>query len=492
MKYKISGIVMAVIMFAVAAMSVPAETEEQQRGRVHQHLTYRQYEECDDDTSQLCSHLPLVIINTNGQEIPGAPTDEEDMFGEKIYATAKDGSSFIQAEISVIDNADSANHLSDTPAFTTLSQFRIRGHSSRRFEKSSYLLKFIDEDGKDNAVSVMGMDAHNEWALHGPYLDRSLVRNYMWYNISGEIMDWAPNVRFCEVILNGDYRGLYLMTETITNGDDCRLNLKMNVKNSEVTGYLLRMDRPTEADISAIRDIYTFTERIGRVNVDMAIRYPGKNRLTGESAKDIELDFAAFEKALYSYDHDNEDYGYWNWIEEDSFVDYFIINEITRNVDAGSYSTYIYKEVNGKYKMCVWDFNNACDNYQEEEKAPQGFKMPNSPFYFMLFKDEEFAEHVIERYRQLRKSYLSDEYLMNYIDETLAYLGPAIDRNNAKWDEIITQWAPLEPETRNVHSHEEAVAQLKSWLLERSQWMDNNIDALRAVAHPSRNKKYDH
>ena len=64
----------------------------------------------------------------------------------------------------------------------------------------------------------MGMDAHYEWAMHGPYLDKSLIRNYMWYNIAGEIMDYAPNVRFCEVIINGEYKGLYVMTGTITNG----------------------------------------------------------------------------------------------------------------------------------------------------------------------------------------------------------------------------------------------------------------------------------
>lgn len=81
---------------------------------------------------------------------------------------------------------------------------------------------------------------------------------------------------------------------------------------------------------------------------------------------------------------------------------------------------------------------------------------------------------------------------MKNIDETLSYLGPAIERNNERWSEVITKWAPLKPETRNVYSHEEAVAQLKNWLLERGQWLDNNIDALQADAHPTRNKKYDH
>ena len=112
----------------------------------------------------------------------------------------------------------------------------------RTFEKRSYRLNFVDEEGLDNPVAVMGMDAHSDWALYGPSLDKSLIRNYMWYNISGEIMAWAPNVRYCELILNGEYEGLYLMVETITNGNDCRLDLSDQAYGTSVTGYLLRSD----------------------------------------------------------------------------------------------------------------------------------------------------------------------------------------------------------------------------------------------------------
>ena len=79
------------------------------------------------------------------------------------------------------------------------------------------------------------MDAHHEWALHGPFLDKTLVRNYMWYNISGEIMEYSPNVRFFELVLNGEYRGLYLATEMITAGKEgARLNLQVNKKDNTV------------------------------------------------------------------------------------------------------------------------------------------------------------------------------------------------------------------------------------------------------------------
>ena len=492
MKYKLLGGAMAALIL-VCALAASALEAEEGPIRIHQHLSARDPDAgCSCDGAELCTHLPLVIIDTGGQELPGAPNGEEDYYGEELYTTAEDGTDFINVQVTVIDNQAGNNHPSDTPDFTTASQFRIRGHASRHFEKSPYLLKFINEDGEDNPISVMGMGAHNEWVLNGPYLDKSLIRNYLCYNLAGEIMEYAPNVRYCELIVDGDYRGLYLMVESITAGDDCRLNLRSNVKDSSITGYLLRLDRTVEEEVGSTRDIYTYMERMIFVRDDEAIRYPGKNRLTEELAREIELEYSAFEKALYSYDYDTEEYGYWNYIDVDNFVDYFIINEFTRNVDSGRYSTYLYKELGEKYKLCVWDFNNAMDNFPDDEITTENFALSDRVWYDMLFRDEEFAERVIERYWELRRTVFSDEYLNRYIDETLEWLGPAIDRNTERWRESIEEWEPLTPEERNVYSQEEAVDQVRHWLHERGEWLDENIQALQARAHPSRNHAYNH
>ena len=492
MKYKLLGGAIALLVL-VCALAASALEAEEGPARDHQHLSSRGPDAgCGCDGAELCTHLPLVIIDTGGQEIPGAPNGEEDDYGEELYTTAEDGTDFINVQVAVIDNQDGNNHPSDTPDFTTASQFRIRGHASRHFEKSPYLLKFIDEDGEDNPISVMGMGAHNEWVLNGPYLDKSLIRNYLCYNLAGEIMEYAPNVRYCELIVDGDYRGLYLMLESITSGDDCRLNLRSNVRDSSITGYLLRLDRTVEEEVGSTRDIYTYMERMIFVRDDEAIRYPGKNRLTEELAREIELEYSAFEKALYSYDYDTEEYGYWNYIDVDNFVDYFIINEFTRNVDSGRYSTYLYKELGEKYKLCVWDFNNTMDNFPDDEITTENFALSDRVWYDMLFRDEEFAERVIERYWELRRTVFSDEYLNRYIDETLEWLGPAIDRNTERWRESIEEWEPLTPEERNVYSQEEAVDQVRHWLHERGEWLDENIQALQARAHPSRNHAYNH
>lgn len=492
MKYRVIGTLAAVLMLLTVLLT-SAWSDEGPANRVHQHLTARQPDAgCDCDGSELCTHLPLVLIDTGGQEIPGKVTGQTDDFGETINTLAADGRDVIDVSFVVVDNQTRNNHPFDEATLTTTAQIRVRGHSSRLFEKSPYQLDFVDENGEAAPAAVMGMPAHSEWVLYGPYLDKSLVRNYMWYNIAGEVMEWAPNVRYCELILNGEYRGLYLMVETITDGVDCRLNLSTTEQNVKTTGYLLRGDRTTQEDLGGQRDIYTYLERMLTLQTDILIKYPGRSSLTQELRQEIELDYAAFEKALYSYDYDTDDYGYWNYIDVDNFVDYFLINEFSLNVDAGRYSTYIYKDLSGKFKLAVWDFNNACDNFPADPLIPDQINMVSHTWFFMLCKSEDFVERLLDRYDELRASVLNETYLLNYIDETLAYLGPAVERNNQRWNDAMTQWEPLTPVERNLHSHEEAVDQLKEWLYERGIWLDENIHTIRQNCHPSRTKVYDH
>lgn len=492
MKYRTLGAVMTVVML-LSISAISFYTPENPKQRVHQHLTARGPDAgCNCGGTELCTHLPLVIIDTGGQTIPGEVTGETDAYGETINTLAEDGRDVMDVQLSIIDNQNQNNHPSDVAAVTTISEIRIRGHASRLFEKAPYRLNFVDENGEDRDLEVMGMSAHSDWVLYGPYMDKSLVRNYLWYNIAGEIMEWAPNVRYCELILDGEYRGLYLMVETITDGDGCRLDLRDDAYGTSVTGSLLRGDRTTEDDLDGIRDIYSYLERTLSLRSDIAIRYPKRAALTEEVRERIELDYAAFEKALYSYDHDTEDYGYWNYIDEDNFVDYFLINEYSLNMDAGRYSTYIYKDMTGKYKLAVWDFNNACDNFPTDPVSPDQLEMVSHTWYFMLCKSEPFVERILDRYAQLRETVFSDDYLMTYIDETLAYLGPALDRNNERWAQAMAEYEPLSPTERNLYSHEDAVEQLKQWLLERGEWLDENLHTIQQYCHPSRNKTYNH
>lgn len=491
MKYRIFGIGMtAVMLLAMAAFAY--YDPEHPEARYHQHLEARGPDEgCDCDGAELCTHLPLVIIDTGGVEIPGEPVEEHND-GETAYTTTAQGEAMLSARIAVMDDEGRNHHPSDDPDLETDTLIRIRGNSSRYFDKKSYLLRFTKSDGSYISHEVMGMDAHYEWALYGPFLDKTLIRNYMWYNIAGELMDYAPNLRFCEVILNGEYQGLYLMVETITNGDGSRVNVSEPVTDTD-TGYVVRIDRGSSTPVKNINNFTYYTYRIDHLGSTMLnIVYPRSGTLTQEMADAIEQELSDFEKALYSYDYNTEPYDYTTWIDVDSFVDYFLINEFTANYDAGELATYAYKDIRGKYHMVIWDFNSACDNYLLTVTQPQHFEMQNIPWFYMLTKDEEFVERLIDRYRQLRETYFSEEYLNGYIDQTVAYLGPAIDRNFEVWGYTFEEYLPLRPVERNPADYEAAVEQMKDFIEERGEWMDEYIETLLQFSNPSKNKKFNH
>ena len=113
-------------------------------------------------------------------------------------------------------------------------------------------------------------------------------------------------------------------------------------------------------------------------------------------------------------------------------------------------------------------------------------------WFYMLMKDENFTQHVIDRYRGLRESYLSEEYLLSYIDDVVEYLGPAIERNFQVWGYSFDDYVPLSPAGRNPETHEAAVAQLKDFIKVRGEWMDEHIEILRQYSHESKNKKFNH
>lgn len=483
MKYKLWGAA-AILAAAIATLLILLLTKDE-HDRYHQHLEALPAQACSHGDHIFCTHLPLLEIDTGGVEIPGKPLDDSLM----NFTTAEDGSSEIPCRIELTDHKGSRNHITDAPQTESAAMIGIRGRSSRYFDKEGFSLHLVTAEGENNPQPLAGMDAHHEWVLHGPFLDKTMMRNYMWYNIAGEIMDYAANVRFCELILNGEYWGIYVITESLTAGEDgARLSLSVDKKDNSYTGYLLRLD---DGSLTPTKNIDPFSVYTYRFRKKINIEYPGAKNLTPEIAESIRQDFSDFEKALYSFDYDSDEYGYASMIDVESFADFLIINEFTLNYDAGWLSTYIYKDIDGKFRMCIWDFNSACDNYQHSQLDSIGFQFQNCVWYLMLMKDEDFVEKVIDRYHELRKSYLSDEYLLNYIDETAAYLGEAADRNFEKWGySFEEEHDMLRPEHRNPRSYEEGLEDMKTAIVIRGEWMDENIHTLRQYSAESKVKKF--
>lgn len=489
MKYGIMGLAacLAVLLIAVTAPALVSEASLPERVWQHEEATPAQACPREEDGG-LCSYLPIVEIDTGGVEIPGRSLIGDD--GLPLNTLAEDGQKTIAARMRVIGGDCSAyHHQGDAPDVESAIRIRIRGNSSRNFDKPSYAIRLVTDGGENNPQSLMGMDAHHEWVLHGPWLDKTALRNYLFYNLSGEIMGYAPNVRYCELVVDGAYQGLYLLTESITAGrDGARLQLNKTAKRSVFTGYLLRLDHRNKYS----EDIRSFTGyTLLNADSSLEIMYPGHSNRDGALEEEIRQDFSAFEKALYSYDYDRSDYGYRAWVDVDSFVDYFIINEVALNTDAGLYSTYVYKDVNGLLQMCVWDFNNACDNYFEDQMGYRFFFMPWRLWYWMMVKDEDFTDRIISRYRELRQNILSDENLDRRIDGIEAFLEPALVRNDARWGDVSAQASTLlNPPERNLTSRGAAIGQLKGFLFNRCKWLDAHIETLRQYSAASRVKKF--
>lgn len=437
--------------------------------RIHQHLEQKVSPE--DETASIssedfASHLPVVMINSVGEKI-----SEE----------------FSNCKIDIIDNQKTRNHTFDDPDVTTWARIKWRGNSSKRFDKKQYRISFVEERNSEKEVdySVMGMRKESDWVLNGPYLDKTLMRNYMMYNISGEIMDWAPNVRYCEMFLDGRYMGLFLMVETVKVSPG-RLNLKEVDQKEAQTSYLIERERYGDANVP-INNFGTYT---GKTVNEIGIEYPTKKKLSGNHIKYIKDDLSSIEKALYSLDYDEWDFGYANYIDVNSFIDYYLINEFCANIDAGSLSTFAYKDIKGKLTMGpVWDFNNSFDNYKHHPLVISDLYINTAPWYAMLMRDEIFVNMVIDRYQELRKTYLSDEYLLNYVDETRAYLGKAIDRNFRVWGYTFGLEL-LHPMERNPVSFDEAINQLKKVIVERGKFLDENIVILKQFCAESAVKEY--
>ena len=128
--------------------------------------------------------------------------------------------------------------------------------------------------------------------------------------------------------------------------------------------------------------------------------------------------------------------------------------------------------------------------------TPETFRIQDLQWFKYLFKDKTFVDQVVKRYYNLRKRYFNEGYLFSYIDDTVAYLGPAIDRNFEKWGYSFQgtyngkNYDFMIPEERNARSHEEAIQQIKDTITQRLKHMDSNLDRLYIRCHASMNKKY--
>lgn len=500
--------VAAAICVVVAALVFHRLDGGTDYNRYHQHLEQPSEAELEPcavhggadagSGGDLCTHLPIITIATGGQKIPGYPIANEN--GLTVgYETGAEGEEEILVEVAAVAQAGVWHHPDDAPSEQGTALMRIRGNSSRWFSKSSYKLTFVEDDDPTSNVKLgmLGMNPGSEWALYGPFLDKTLLRNYMWMNLSAEIMGtYTPDVRFCELVVDGEYRGVYVLMETI-DVDRLRLNLTPYSAGDPAASYLARIEPYVDGEKELKTfDGYTFRLETGK-HVELV--YPGLLNQTEEVRDYVESDLNAIEKTLNSLEMYNGQ-GLWqSQIDVESFVNYYLVMELLANNDTFSASTYLYRDVRGKLHIGpVWDFNNALDNFIVPMPR-RGFLLSQRGWFAQLMADEDFVERVIARWRELRSGILSDGALDAYIDGTVAWLGNAVDRNFEVWgwsfdpDQLSTRerrrpekGSDLTIYDLNPKTYGQAVRTMRSYLIDRAQWMDEHIESLRQYCHPSK------
>ncbi len=431
------------------------------------------------------SNLPLVILDT-GRKRPPQYSNYDEGLGYAVRREHIDP--FVEGEISLIDTAKSTNRLTDNPVVSSKVRLRRRGNSSEHYDKHQYLLKLVDESGRPNRQNILGMGADDEWILNISFIDKSLLRNYLAYTAAGEIMPYAPDAKFCELVFkDGDtyqYEGLYLMLESVNVGKD-RVPLPAFSENAQYLPALLRRDRYNPEGI--LLDNYASKYRL--LYGYLEVKWPNASVLTQDDIVRITEQINPFEEALFA-----KDYGdfikYRDYVDLDSFTDYFIINEFFINYDAGRNSTYMYFDYSGKLRMGpVWDFDGAMDNYKLESANFASTAFHNAPWFLQMLRDPAFANAIINRYHALRQSILSDKSIQSFIDQTVTGLGPAIDRDWARWgyfyagSKYLQESYENQPD-RNTKTHAEEIAKLKYVLSTHGNWLDTHLDSLYQFADP--------
>ncbi len=438
------------------------------------------------------SEIPYLVVDTRGAQIPYNPGVAANM---KIYQSKK----LIQQQSIDIE---------------------FRGKTSFRLsDKKGFNFETVDDSGEGVDVSFFGLPEEEDWRLIGHVVnlkdnytwDRSLIYNAFAYELSLKIGKYASRGRFVELEVNGEYLGLYYFCEKLKR-DSNRIDIKsLNATSTNLSGgYILKIDKadagpehdgkPLSYFMNNWDDDARYTEAnsfrsafdiLGKpiafpafqapyhpqqyMETYFMYEYPNEEDITPAQKAFISEYVTKFEQALLTDDFGSATRTYTQYMDVASFVDYFLINELCRNVDAYRLSTYLQKDRDGKLAMGpVWDFNIGFD---EGTRIPATDWVVNYndyvsndpwmiPFWWdRLLADPQFKKAVKERWTALRQNELSPSQLAGLVDNLVSPLqkNGSVKRNFAKWDQGIGV------------NHDQAIQDLKRFLSERSSWMDSQI-----------------
>jgi hypothetical protein len=430
------------------------------------------------------SNLPIVTINTNGFAILDDPK--------------------ITADLRIVQNPSGTTRPKDSAnVYFGKIGIETRGSTSQLLSaKKPFSIELRDAAGNGKDVSLFGGTKEADWALIAPYSDKSLMRDALTYHLARTFMPYAPKTTFCELLVNDVYQGVYVLTENIKRKrlGIAKLDSTALTGDDLTGGYILKIDKttgnPSGVSIGFTSEYYTgFTP----TPTTYQYHYPKPEDIKPAQAAYIKKLVKEFETVMKSSQFNDDKNGYAKYFDVQSLIDFWIMNEITRNVDGYRLSTYLYKDKNSispKLKMGpVWDFNIAlgnadyCDGGKYFGWASDFNKVCQTdywtiPFWWQtLLEDKKFKRQIQTRWKELRQNQLKTTRILAVIDSFNTILAKPQERNFKKWD-ILTKYVWPNPVINNTYGNE--VLYLKDWLDRRLRWMDGEIQAFPVAEHPAK------
>ena len=349
-----------------------------------------------------------------------------------------------------------------------VTEIKGRGNSTWTLPKKPYHMKLA------TAQVVLGMPANRHWVLLANHADKTLLRNDLAFQLGEWLgMPYTPRSEFVDVQLNGQYEGVYQLTEHIRVAPD-----RVNITEIKVTdtapdrvtgGYLLEVDDNRGEP---------FCFDMQRSPMVICSKNP---EALNEPAWQVQRDYIVgylrqTEEAIFSPTFADPSTGYAKYLDVDSLVNYYLVHELLKNPDGALVSsTYMFKDRGGKLTFGpIWDLDLAAGNAALfGAEIPEGWHIRTAPWYDQLFDDPAFDAKVKAKWAGLKSSGRLDE-IMTYIDRRAAFLDKAQAKNFQRWP-ILNEKVLWNPVAWGSYTAE--VDAMKRWLKTRIEWMDTQLSA---------------
>ena len=374
--------------------------------------------------------LPLIVVNTKGKEL-------------------SKGADKIPGEMRIVDNG--SNTLSDSSKAEKIDVgIKIRGQTSADFPKKGYSVELHDPTGQDTSLKVLGMPKNADWVFHGPYVDKTLIRNALAHWLYQRTGRYSSRFKFFEFYLNGQYKGVYVLLEKVKRAK-ARVHIAKlkdeDISGDELTGgYVLSIDKVENNSTSGL-DKEGFKSKDGS---PVIMRSPKKENTTKEQQDYIKDFFNKIESTCDKGDVNSN--GCSDILDIDAAVDYIMHEDVTNNTDAYICSFYMFKDKDskgGKLQLgAPWDFNLGFGAYQrvggeksDGWRVPQSAKGGSGDWFVAkwvqnLWNNDGFQKKYKERWKELRSGVWHTKNIDHFIDSLKTVLKNAADRNFERWPNL--------------------------------------------------------